>query len=667
MSKYLNKIKDLRKTIEEHNYHYYILDAPLISDHEYDILFKDLLELELQYPNSVSPESPTQRVGAKPLDSFDTIRHRTPMLSLANAMNQNELIAFDNRIKKASNNYNDIVYVAEPKLDGIGVELIYENGRFIEGCTRGDGIIGEDITQNLKTIPSIPLKLRGSFYPSLLEIRGEVFITKKNFLKLNEYQHKDGLPPFSNPRNAAAGSLRQLDPNVTAKRPLSIYCYEAGAVKGKNFYNHTEFLSTIKKLGLPVNPFIEERIGVKELIQYQNKMEFKRDSLPYEIDGTVYKVNDYKLRENLGSRSRSPRWAIAGKFKAQQALTTVENIFIQVGRTGALTPVAKLEPVQIGGVNVTNASLHNQDEINRKDIRIGDTVIVERAGDVIPKIISVRLDKRPQGSKKFVIDLHCPECNQKTNKNKNEVISYCLNYNCPAQIKGRIQHFVSKKGLDIDGLGKKIIESLVNKKIITSIDDVFSIQKDVLTQLDGFGNKLANKIVESIERSKKTSFSKFVYALGIRNVGEHTAQILDSIFIGDIKKFQNAKIEELEAVDEIGPIVSNSIKQFWDDNTNKTIVNNCLERGLNFEKKLKLANPKVNGKVFVFTGSLKKMRRQEASSIVKKFGGIVSSSISKKTNFLIAGGKSGSKISKAKNLNISILNENKFLELVRIN
>ncbi len=667
MSKYLNKIKDLRKTIEEHNYHYYILDAPLISDHEYDILFKDLLELELQYPNSVSPESPTQRVGAKPLDSFDTIRHRTPMLSLANAMNQNELIAFDNRIKKASNNYNDIVYVAEPKLDGIGVELIYENGRFSEGCTRGDGIIGEDITQNLKTIPSIPLKLRGSFYPSLLEIRGEVFITKKNFLKLNEYQHKDGLPPFSNPRNAAAGSLRQLDPNVTAKRPLSIYCYEAGAVKGKNFYNHTEFLSTIKKLGLPVNPFIEERIGVKELIQYQNKMEFKRDSLPYEIDGTVYKVNDYKLRENLGSRSRSPRWAIAGKFKAQQALTTVENIFIQVGRTGALTPVAKLEPVQIGGVNVTNASLHNQDEINRKDIRIGDTVIVERAGDVIPKIISVRLDKRPQGSKKFVIDLHCPECNQKTNKNKNEVISYCLNYNCPAQIKGRIQHFVSKKGLDIDGLGKKIIESLVNKKIITSIDDVFSIQKDVLTQLDGFGNKLANKIVESIERSKKTSFSKFVYALGIRNVGEHTAQILDSIFIGDIKKFQNAKIEELEAVDEIGPIVSNSIKQFWDDNTNKTIVNNCLERGLNFEKKLKLANPKVNGKVFVFTGSLKKMRRQEASSIVKKFGGIVSSSISKKTNFLIAGGKSGSKISKAKNLNISILNENKFLELVKIN
>tara|TARA_Y100001970_G_scaffold130284_1_gene160659 strand:+ start:330 stop:2333 length:2004 start_codon:yes stop_codon:yes gene_type:complete len=667
MSKYLNKIKDLRKTIEEHNYHYYILDAPLISDHEYDILFKDLLELELQYPNSVSPESPTQRVGAKPLDSFDTIRHRTPMLSLANAMNQNELIAFDNRIKKASNNYNDIVYVAEPKLDGIGVELIYENGRFSEGCTRGDGIIGEDITQNLKTIPSIPLKLRSSFYPSLLEIRGEVFITKKNFLKLNEYQHKDGLPPFSNPRNAAAGSLRQLDPNVTAKRPLSIYCYEAGAVKGKNFYNHTEFLSTIKKLGLPVNPFIEERIGVKELIQYQNKMEFKRDSLPYEIDGTVYKVNDYKLRENLGNRSRSPRWAIAGKFKAQQALTTVENIFIQVGRTGALTPVAKLEPVQIGGVNVTNASLHNQDEINRKDIRIGDTVIVERAGDVIPKIISVRLDKRPQGSKKFVIDLHCPECNQKTNKNKNEVISYCLNYNCPAQIKGRIQHFVSKNGLDIDGLGKKIIESLVNKKIITSIDDVFSIQKDVLTQLDGFGNKLANKIVESIERSKKTSFSKFVYALGIRNVGEHTAQILDSIFIGDIKKFQNAKIEELEAVDEIGPIVSNSIKQFWDDNTNKTIVNNCLERGLNFEKKLKLANPKVNGKVFVFTGSLKKMKRQEASSLVKKFGGIVSSSISKKTDFLIAGGKSGSKISKAKNLNISILNENKFLELVRIN
>ena len=659
------KIILLRKTIEEHNYQYYILDTPIISDHEYDTLFRELETLELKSPNLITAESPTQRVGAKPLEYFDTIKHRTPMLSLANAMSAEDLIAFDIRIKKALKTKNNIDYIAEPKLDGIGVELIYERGNFSEGCTRGDGIRGENITQNLKTISSLPLRLRGSSFPILLEVRGEVFISKKDFLDLNKNQDQNGLPQFANPRNAAAGSLRQLDPLITATRPLSIFCYEAGAVEGKNFKNHIEFLSTIKKLGLPVNPFIQQTTGSKELIEYQNKMELKRDGLPYEIDGTVYKINDYKTREVLGRRSRSPRWAIAGKFKAQQAVTTVENINIQVGRTGALTPVAKLESVPIGGVTVTNASLHNQDEINRKDIRIGDTVIIERAGDVIPKIIRVKLENRPQGSRKFIIDLHCPECHHKTSKNKNEVVSYCLNYNCPAQIKGRIEHFVSKNALGIEGLGKKIIDTLVNKKIIKKIDDIFSIHEDQLSKLDGFGNKLAGNIVKSIENSKKTSFTKFIYALGIRNVGEHTAQVLENIFEGDIIKFQNSKVEELELIDEIGPIVSKSIKQFWNDENNTTIVNNCFDKGVYFENKIITFNHKVTGKIFVFTGSLKKMSRQEASSIIKTLGGFVSSSISKKTNFLIAGNKNGSKISKAKNLNIPILTENDFLDKIK--
>lgn len=659
------KIILLRKTIEEHNYQYYILDTPIISDHEYDTLFRELETLELKSPNLITAESPTQRVGAKPLEYFDTIKHRTPMLSLANAMSAEDLIAFDIRIKKALKTKNNIDYIAEPKLDGIGVELIYERGNFSEGCTRGDGIRGENITQNLKTISSLPLRLRGSSFPILLEVRGEVFISKKDFLDLNKNQDQNGLPQFANPRNAAAGSLRQLDPLITASRPLSIFCYEAGAVEGKNFKNHIEFLSTIKKLGLPVNPFIQQTTGSKELIEYQNKMELKRDGLPYEIDGTVYKINDYKTREVLGRRSRSPRWAIAGKFKAQQAVTTVENINIQVGRTGALTPVAKLESVPIGGVTVTNASLHNQDEINRKDIRIGDTVIIERAGDVIPKIIRVKLENRPQGSRKFIIDLHCPECHHKTSKNKNEVVSYCLNYNCPAQIKGRIEHFVSKNALGIEGLGKKIIDTLVNKKIIKKIDDIFSIHEDQLSKLDGFGNKLAGNIVKSIENSKKTSFTKFIYALGIRNVGEHTAQVLENIFEGDIIKFQNSKVEELELIDEIGPIVSKSIKQFWNDENNTTIVNNCFDKGVYFENKIITFNHKVTGKIFVFTGSLKKMSRQEASSIIKTLGGFVSSSISKKTNFLIAGNKNGSKISKAKNLNIPILTENDFLDKIK--
>ena len=659
------KIILLRKTIEEHNYQYYILDTPIISDHEYDTLFRELETLELKSPNLITAESPTQRVGAKPLEYFDTIKHRTPMLSLANAMSAEDLIAFDIRIKKALKTKNNIDYIAEPKLDGIGVELIYERGNFSEGCTRGDGIRGENITQNLKTISSLPLRLRGSSFPILLEVRGEVFISKKDFLDLNKNQDQNGLPQFANPRNAAAGSLRQLDPLITASRPLSIFCYEAGAVEGKNFKNHIEFLSTIKKLGLPVNPFIQQTTGSKELIEYQNKMELKRDGLPYEIDGTVYKINDYKTREVLGRRSRSPRWAIAGKFKAQQAVTTVENINIQVGRTGALTPVAKLESVPIGGVTVTNASLHNQDEINRKDIRIGDTVIIERAGDVIPKIIRVKLENRPQGSRKFIIDLHCPECHHKTSKNKNEVVSYCLNYNCPAQIKGRIEHFVSKNALGIEGLGKKIIDTLVNKKIIKKIDDIFSIHEDQLSKLDGFGNKLAGNIVKSIENSKKTSFTKFIYALGIRNVGEHTAQVLENIFEGDIIKFQNSKVEELELIDEIGPIVSKSIKQFWNDENNTTIVNNCFDKGVYFENKIITFNHKVTGKIFVFTGSLKEMSRQEASSIIKTLGGFVSSSISKKTNFLIAGNKNGSKISKAKNLNIPILTENDFLDKIK--
>ena len=658
-----NRLKKLRDIIEQHNYNYYILDAPTISDGEYDAIFRDLYALETKHPELIIPTSPTQRVGAEPLIEFGTIEHRVPMLSLSNAMDTEELIVFDERMKKELCIKENILYIAEPKLDGLGIELIYEQGIFIKGSTRGNGFTGEDITRNLKTIRSLPLKLIGGNAPTLLEVRAEVFIKKHDFVKLNKSRESEKIPVFANPRNAAAGSMRQLDTRITIKRPLSFFCYGAGKIEGVNFETHHEYLLALKRMGLPVNPLIKTVNGAKGIIAYYHELEKIRNELPYEIDGTVFKVNDYQLQNKLGTRSRSPRWAIAGKFKPQQATTIIHDIVVQVGRTGALTPVARLAPVNVAGVTITNATLHNQDEIDRKDIRIGDTILIERAGDVIPKIVQVILEKRPKGSAPYRIDTHCPVCNQQSFKPDDEAVARCINISCPAQVKGRIQHFVSKPAMNIDGLGKRIIDQLVETGLLKTVDDIFTLEQQSLSELDGLGKKSAKKLIRSIIKSKRTVFSRFVYALGIRNVGEHTAQVLEKHYNGRLKGFKNAKPEELENIDEIGPVVAQSVVQFWQNKNNREIVNNCIERGIFLKQVTKHINQPFSGKIFVFTGSLKNFTRQEIKERVEHLGGKTAVSISKKTSYLVVGPGAGSKLKKAEDLAVSIISEDEFLDI----
>ena len=659
-------IQSLRKQINDHNHQYYILDNPIISDGEYDKLLKELESIENKYPEYIIPESPTQRIGAQPNDSFGTVTHRITMMSLANAMSEDELTAFDTRIKKGLDISQEIEYVIEPKLDGLAVELIYENGKFVNGSTRGDGNTGEDITSNLKTINSIPLILRDDIspLPDLVEVRGEVFIRKSDFEILNNQRSKEDNQPFANARNAAAGSLRQLDPKITATRSLSIYCYQAGVIDGIDLNTHSEFLEQLKGWGLPVNPEIQIVKGIKKAIQYHKKLENIRNKFPYEIDGSVIKVNSLPFRSKLGARSRSPRWAIAGKFKAQQVTTVIKDISPSVGRTGAVTPVAKLNPVVVGGVTVTNATLHNQDEIDRKDIRIGDTVVIERSGDVIPKVIKVILEKRTKDAKSYHLPNHCPECNNQLIRPENEVVFRCTNFSCPAKIKGNIKHFVSKDALDMDGLGEKLIDQLVDEKIIKNVADLFQISKNQLAKLERMGDKSAKNIIDSINNSKITTFSRFIYALGIRHVGEHTSKLLEDAFDGNFDLLLGASFEDLESIDEVGPIVAQSILEFWNIDSNRQTANNCFEFGIKLERKNKLADQILSGKTFVFTGSLQKFNRKKAKETVENKGGSVSNAVSKNTNFLVAGPGAGSKLEKAKKLEINIINEDEFEELI---
>lgn len=660
------RIDELRGIIQDHNYRYYILDDPTISDGEYDILLCELENLEKENPELITPDSPTQRVGSTPVTEFGTIEHRIPMLSLANAMNEEEFVAFDKRMQKGLDT-DSVTYMAEPKLDGLGVELVYENGLLVYGSTRGDGYTGEDITHNLKTIRGIPLSLRivDITVPALLEVRGEVFIRKDDFIALNKKQELDEKPPFANPRNAAAGSLRQLDPKITVDRPLSIYCYQGGMINGQTFPDHASFLDALKKWGLPVNPFVQVVTGSDGIISYHRELEEKRNDLPYEIDGTVFKINNYNERENLGSRSRSPRWAIAGKFKAQQATTVINDIDVQVGRTGALTPVAKLNPVYVAGVTVTNATLHNQDEIDRKDIRIGDTVLIERAGDVIPKVVKVITEKRPNGTKPFQIPAECPACGHGAHRPEGEVILRCGNISCPRQIKGRIQHFASKLAMNIDGLGVKVIDQLVEEGLLKTIDDLYSLNQESLAALDRLGEKSAGNLIEAISNSKETTFARFVYALGIRNVGEHIAKILEKQFSGNLGEFQNANVEELENIYEIGPIVAETVVQFWSDKSNKLIVQNCLDKGVSLAEIEIKEYQLFEGQIFVFTGSLEKFTRKNAKEMVEDLGGKASSSVSKNTDFVVAGPGAGSKLKKAEELGIDVLTEDEFLAKVK--
>ena len=661
------KIKSLRQQINDHNYRYYILDDPLISDGEYDQLFRKLEQLEGQHPELIVPESPTQRIGAEPLEAFGTVTHRIPMMSLANAMSDEELSAFDERLKKALDDMADIEYVSEPKLDGLAVELIYENGTFVNGSTRGDGTSGEDITANLKTIKAIPLALRHDklSIPSLLEVRGEVFIRKSDFKSLNSQREKSGESPFANPRNAAAGSLRQLDPKITATRSLSIYCYQAGSIIGAEFNTHWEFLQSIQDWGLPVNHEVQISAGIKQAIAYHQQLEARRNNLPYEIDGSVIKVNSLSLQNIIGVRSRTPRWAIAGKFKAQQATTVIHNIVASVGRTGAVTPVAKLEAVEVSGVTVTNATLHNQDEIDRKDIRIGDTVVVERSGDVIPKVIKVISDKRPAGTKPYHLPNSCPVCDHELYRSEDEVVYRCHNHACSAQVKGHLQHFVSKNALDIDGVGEKLIEQLVDQELINTVDDLFRLDQATLSGLERMGEKSASNVLASITNAKETTFARFVFALGIRHVGEHTAKILEQAFQGDVEIFREASFDALEAIDEIGPIVAESIIRFWEDEANNEIVVACFEMGITLQAAPELLPQTLVGKTFVFTGSLEIYTRKEAQKLVESHGARASGSVSKNTDYVIAGAGAGSKLTRAKELGVSILSEQEFENLLK--
>ena len=661
-----SRIADLRTKLNDHNFRYYVLDDPVISDSQYDELLRELQSLEEAHPKLITPDSPSQRVGASPLSAFGSITHRQPMLSLANAMNTDELVAFMDRIKKGLDTEENVEMIAEPKLDGLGVELVYENGLFIHGSTRGDGFTGEDITQNLKTIGAIPLSLRTEDRdsPDLLEVRGEVFMTLSGFKKLNEERQAEGLPTFANPRNAAAGSLRQLDSAITATRPLSIYCYESGEISGPSFGTHIDFLNALKEWGFPVNPESCIVESTSDMIDFHARLESKRNDLPYEIDGTVFKVNRTDQRNALGIRSRSPRWAIAGKFKAQQVTTLVNDIIPSLGRTGAVTPVAHLEPVNVGGVVVTHATLHNQDEIDRKDVRIGDTVWIQRAGDVIPEVVKVVIEKRPKSASPYQLPSECPACGHDVYRPEGEAVARCQNLSCPAQVKGRITHFVSKTALDIDGFGEKLVNQLVEKKLIQTVDDIFKLTYDDLVNLERMADKSAHNILSAIGDAKQTTFARFIYALGIRNVGAHLSKVLEKSFSGNIKKFMSASTEDLEAIDEVGPIVAETIIRFWSDCTNVDVVESCLSLGIQFES---VEGPKsqiLEGKTIVFTGALTQFSRNEAKDMAEAHGGRASGSVSKKTDFLVAGPGAGSKLKKAEDLGITILSEEDFLELI---
>ncbi len=660
------KVNQLRELINSANYNYYILDNPTISDAEYDRLMRELKNLENKYSELITPDSPTQRVGAKPLSEFNTVVHRIPLLSLDNAMNENEIRDFVARTYRGLPPGEIVQFVCEPKIDGLAIELLYENGFFVSGSTRGDGVTGEDITQNLKTIRSIPLSLRKGKLPipSLLEVRGEVYMDREEFKRLNEQQLKEGKPPFANPRNSAAGSLRQLDPKVTAKRPLNIFCYSLGTCEGISFSTHSEFLKALPLWGFRVNPLIEMCSSVEEIINYYRKVESNRKSISYDIDGVVFKVNSFAQQETLGIKSRSPRWAIAGKFKAQQEITQIIDIIASTGRTGSITPVAKLNPVEVGGVTISNATLHNQDEITRKDIREKDWVVIQRAGDVIPQVVKVITERRTGEEKPYHIPPICPVCGAHVVRDEGEAKHYCQNINCPARIKRSIQHFVSKRAMNIDGLGDKLVEQLVDEGLIKNVADLYFLKKDNLVKLERMADKSAQNIIDALRKSKNTTLAKFIYALGIRNVGEHMGKVLEKSF-GTFEKLMSATYEELEAIEGVGPIVAQSIRNFFDEKANIDTIKRLYEGGVKISEVIaQTEEKKFEGKTFIFTGTLSTMTRNEAKDLVEKFGGKASSSVSKKMDYVVVGENPGSKADKANNLGVKILSEEEFKSLL---
>jgi DNA ligase (NAD+) len=663
----VRRVEELRENIDYHNYRYYALDDPVVPDAEYDRLLRELESLESQHPNLITADSPTQRVGAAPVDAFGEIVHIVPMLSLANAFEDEELVDFDRRVRERLG-VEEVEYSAETKLDGLAASIRYEEGVLVSGATRGDGARGEDVTQNIRTIKAVPLRLRGDDFPRVLEVRGEVFLTDEGFRRLNAEQLRREEKPFANPRNAAAGGLRQLDPRKTAERNLTMYCYGVGDVReGWLPGSHGGILERLRHWGLRVSPEAAVVRGVDGCRDYYRDMLARREGLGYAIDGVVFKVNDIAEQDILGAVSRAPRWAIAYKFPAEEELTQVRAIDVQVGRTGTLTPVARLEPVHVGGVTVTNATLHNQDEIDRKDVRVGDTVVVRRAGDVIPEVARVIKERRPRRTRRFYLPDRCPVCDSEVVRIEGEAAARCSGgLYCPAQRKQAVRHFASRRAMDIEGLGEKLVEQLVDAGLVSSILDIYSLTEEQVAGLDRMGKKSAANLVAAIDRSRRTALARFLFALGIRDVGEATAHTLAARF-GSVDALRAADDEVLQEVPDVGPVVAKEILSFFSEAHNQEVLDGLValleltpvEGAGGDAGDLPLA-----GKRFVITGTLEAMPRNEAKRRLQALGAKVSGSVSGKTDYLVAGANPGSKRARAEALDVAVLDEAEFLKLI---
>ena len=660
---------EIRKLIDEinfHNYQYHGMDDPKISDQEFDQMVKALHDLEKKYPQLIQVDSPTQRVGSKPIDRFIQIDHLTPMLSLDNVFSMNELMSFEKRIKDKLSLKEDIEFIAEPKFDGVAVNLLYESGKLSYATTRGDGKTGEDVTHNVLTIKSIPITLNTSSPPEKVEIRGEIIISKNDFEKMNRENEEKNLKVFANPRNAAAGSIRQLDPNIAKGRPLRFYAHGYGLLSNENdFTNHSDVIKYLNDSGIVVSPLSQLLTGAHECEKYYKKIDSTRGSLDFEIDGVVYKVNKISYQKELGFVSKAPRWAIAHKFSSVEVQSIILDVDFQVGRTGTITPVAKLDPINVGGVVVSNATLHNMDEIRRKDIRNGDHVFVRRAGDVIPEIVSVNKKKRGQQTKKIVFPSHCPSCGSEIIRKEGESAAKCTGGNaCPDQIKEGLKHFVSRNAFDIEGLGEKIIDQLLDSKLIKTTSDLFSLNFDELISLERMAEKSSQNLLTSIESSKIISFERFIYAQGINDVGLATSKSLAESF-SSLEELINTEIEELLMIRDIGPIVANSILDFFKNIKNIENINRLIDMGVEVIYPSDNDNQILSDKIFVITGTLKNMTRSEAKNFIENNGGKVTSAVSKNTNYLLAGENPGSKMKKAEDIGVSIINEDQMLDLIK--
>ena len=658
------RIDELRKLLHYHNYRYYVLDDPIISDAEYDAMMEELKKLEKEFPEFYDPNSPTVKVGGAALNKFEKVEHKIPMLSLEDGFSDEEIVEFDRKVKRFLGlNPDDVIdYSVEPKFDGLSINLIYENGQLSIASTRGDGLIGENVTQNIRTIRNLPLVLPIDNPPEYLDLQGEVLLEKDEFKRINEERLKEGLPLFANPRNAAAGSVRQLNPKETAKRNLIMILYYIRDIKGfpKKVSRQSEALKLLKELGFPTSDLNRLCHGIDEAINYKKELEEKRDTLPYELDGVVLKVDRFDYQRQLGNTTKSPRWAIAFKFPAQQATTKIKDIEVNVGRTGILTPVAILEPVNIGGVVVSRASLHTMDEIEKKDIMIGDTVFVQRAGDVIPEVVKVVKDLRDGTQKKFKMPDRCPVCGSKVVKDG--AYYRCSNINCPKVLKESIKHFVSRKAMNIDGFGDKIIEQLVDKGIVKDVSDIYKLDKETLMGLDRVGEKLAENLITAIKRSKGTTFAKFIYALGIRHVGEFVAKLLAERF-KNLENLKKATKEELLEIDGVGEEIADSVVSFFSEKKNLETIDKLLSYGIHFEDETEKKKSSIAGKSFVFTGTLSKPR-EYFKELVEKYGGIVRNSVSKNLDYLVVGENPGSKLQKAQKAGVEIITEQQLIDML---